>query len=117
MSEVTDIIKKVVSKQLTPEAAVPALQKVLVTSDPTRESGDLSFEQKEKRAMADDNDYTNTFSEIVAAWVGGQLSDEQFGAIREGILGGINQSKPSPNGPEGSAPPVPGNTPPPQKPV
>lgn len=53
------------------------------TEDPNRPAGDLTYEQKEKRAMEDDyGDYRGSWSEVVAAWIGGQITDAQFNELR-----------------------------------
>lgn len=82
MSELKTLIDKIASGSLDVTKAVPEFQKIVVTADPNRPAGALSYEDRERRRMEDDNDYENTFSEVVAAWVGGQLSDEQFGVLR-----------------------------------
>lgn len=54
--------------------------------DPSRPSASLTYEQKEKRAMEDDYDYEGTFSEVVAAWIGGQITDAQYHEIRAAFV-------------------------------
>lgn len=50
--------------------------------DPDRPAAELTFEQKEKRAMEDDYDYAGTFSEVTAAWIAGTLTDAQYQQLR-----------------------------------
>lgn len=51
--------------------------------DPNRPATDLTYEQKEKRAMDDDyGDYRGSFSEVTAAWIADELTDEQYNQLR-----------------------------------
>lgn len=68
------------------ETDATAVANAIRKDDPSRPSAELTYEQKEKRAMEDDNDYSDTFSEVVAAWIGGQITDAQYNELRTAFV-------------------------------
>lgn len=85
MSELKKVIDQIGDGSLDMGTAIPQIKRLIVTDDPSRPGAELSYEEKVDRQFEDDNDYDNTFSEVVAAWIEGVLSDEEYNEIREAV--------------------------------
>jgi hypothetical protein len=86
MSALKDLLDRIGSGEIDVHDALPEFRDLLRRSDPDRPPGDLTYKQKERRALEDDHgDYRGTFSEVTAAWISGNLTDAQYQTLREAV--------------------------------
>lgn len=97
MSQVSEIIAKVKSKELSPDEAGNQLRLLILGSaSPQPEPGTPEFKDFRNQRLADKDDegYDDSFQEITAAWIGGDLSDGQYHTIREVVMEGLSAPEP-----------------------
>lgn len=98
MSTLKELLDRISNDQIDVHAAVPEFQTLIRTTDPDRPAGELTFEQREQRAWDDDyGDDMETFTQVTAAWIAGDLTDEQYGVLRDAATQKVGAVDPGPD--------------------
>ncbi len=93
MSQVSEIIAQIKSKAVSPEEGATQLRDLILgAAQPQPEPGTPEFKDFRNQRLADKDDegYDDSFQEITAAWIGGDLSDGQYYTIREVVMEGLS---------------------------
>lgn len=88
MAEIHRLIKQVAEG--ADPAEVGAHMRDLVTATSPSSEGSRG-ERVNERMVSDEDDYDNSFNSVTAAWVAGQISDDQYSALKSAVTG--KQSK------------------------
>lgn len=89
MSALNDLLAKIGEGKIDVNAAVPEFLRILKTSEPDRPPGVLNFMQTEERAEAGTPDATDTFTQVSAAWIADEITDEQYQVLYNAVLAGV----------------------------
>lgn len=86
MSTIQEILTQVQSGAVQPADAAKQISQI-IQQNLVGGSGDSYKEQKfTSMADRDDSNFENSFSQVTAAWIGGDLTDGQYHTIQEGVL-------------------------------
>lgn len=77
-----DLINQFAHGEVDAQTVAASIRK----DDPTRPAADLTYAEKIKRTVEDDNDYSGTFSEVVAARLSGVITAAQYEELREAFV-------------------------------
>jgi hypothetical protein len=90
MAEIHNLIKQV--EEGADPAEVGAHMRDLITATaPTK--GQSRGERVNERMVSDEDDYDNSFNSVTAAWIAGQIDDEQYNALQSAVTGEGRESE------------------------
>lgn len=84
MAEIHRLIKQV-AEGADPAEVGEHMRDLVTATSPSSEGS--RGERVNERMVSDEDDYDNSFNSVTAAWVAGQISDEQYEALQSAVAG------------------------------